>query len=213
MNNTTKKVRYLTSLVTAFLMLFSLTAIGFAGEYEDPSASDFVSLNQSLIAEINEEYGWTLSVVDEESFYNYYKNCTQEEIRANIIKTYSMQSDDINNTFESVLEHPNTGARYVVRENVCQTALIGYDTYFVLYSSIHGYGNPPSNFVYNSIDNFGCRCYNPVGTHISIDTSTMSYTLSPSGNSCDVTGSGCIVYADGMTDLVWRTYTVTFFAE
>lgn len=212
MNNTTKKVRYLTFLATAFLMLFSLTAIGFAGEYEEPGASDFVSLNQSLIAEINEEYGWTLSVVDEESFYNFYKNCTQEEIRADIIKKYSMQSDDTNNTFESAFEHQNTGARYVAR-NAVQTALIGYDTYFVLYSLIHGYGNPPVDFVYNSIDDFGCRWYNPTGDRISIDVSAMSYTLDPSGKSCDVTGSGCIIYANGMSDLVWRTYTVTFFAE
>lgn len=51
---------------------------------------------REMVNEINQENGWTLSIIDEERFYDTYKNYTLSEAKEAIVKSYLESQNEEN---------------------------------------------------------------------------------------------------------------------
>ena len=73
----------------AAVLIFSMIFIGVScGTAKEFQMDEWLAPYLEIVDEINEEHGWTLSIVDQDAFYRAYKDSSLEEAKKDIEKTY-----------------------------------------------------------------------------------------------------------------------------
>ena len=80
-------------LVLLFITAFLMTGCNFSQEVD---MEEWIIPYREMVNEINQDNGWTLSIIDEERFYDTYKNYTLSEAKEAIVKSYLESQNEEN---------------------------------------------------------------------------------------------------------------------
>lgn len=199
-------------VVLSVMMAFLCPMTAFAAELEGSTIDDRISEYQTVLNKLNEELGSALMIPEEakETIYNAYKDYTLEEFEEETRQKYLDAVSSLDSYSPGNNPRGNSVARYEIFDST-QLAYLGNESALGLASTIRVSGYP-SVYTYEAINGV-YMYYTPGYTGFVVNPGPFGVVLSRDYQSCTVSAAYTLVDANGMTDLVQRNLSVTFYAS